>query len=355
MKTILSGKIFKWAGVIFFTSLFFIGSLQAWQLAIAKVTQSNQWQVTTLVYHRFGDARYPSTNTTKSSFEEQLRWLKQNDYISVMASEVAMLTDKDEKKYVCITVDDGYKSFKENGMPLLKKYGMKATVFVNTQSVGWGDYLTWDDLKELQKEGIEIGSHSHSHDYFLNKNKEERLIYFESDLGLSEKLFKKYLGAKPRTYAYPYGEFDQEMKALIKHKGYKLAFAQNSGVWNETSDFFAIPRFPMSGSIDIDSFTSKMLMKPLRMVVKQNIPLVINSKQQAILDLSFNKHIYITRFNCFVNGSSFNNVQFKDDSIHINVKAPLKRRRNLITFTTKNKDNDWCWTSYLIVASDLKE
>lgn len=97
MKTIHSGKVYKWLSVMFFTSLFFIGSLQAWHLAISKVIQNNKWSVKALVYHRFGDDRYPSTNTSVEDFEDQMKWLKQNGYISVTSSQVYALNDKDEK------------------------------------------------------------------------------------------------------------------------------------------------------------------------------------------------------------------------------------------------------------------
>ena len=355
MKTIPYGKAYKWIGVVFFTSLFFIGSLQAWQMAISNVTQEGEWQVKTLVYHRFGDSRYPSTNTTKEAFEQQLKWLQQNGFSSVTASEVNRLTDKDEKKYVCITIDDGYKSFKENGFLLLKKYGMKATLYVNTESVGWRDYLSWDEIKELQREGIEIGNHSHSHEYFLNKKPEERLLYFESDLELSEKLFKKYLGDKPKTYAYPYGEFNAQMMALLKQKGYSMAFAQNSGVWHESSNSFAVPRFPMSGNVPMEKFASKVLMEPFRVRFNGEGPYILNQDNRVEVELMYNKEQYNGIVNYFVNGEVYDNAKAEDGVIKLDLHVPQDRRRTIFTLTTKNKDNNWCWQSYLIININVTE
>ncbi len=355
MKTIPYGKAYKWIGVVFFTSLFFLGSVYAWQMAISNITQEGQWQVKTLVYHRFGDNRYPSTNTTKETFEQQLKWLQHNGYTSVTASEVIRLTDKDEKKYVCITIDDGYKSFKENGFPLLKKYGMKATLYVNTESVGWGDYLSWEEIKELQTKGIEIGNHSHSHDYFLNKKPEERLLYFESDLELSEKLFKKYLGLNPKTYAYPYGEFSADMMTLLKQKGYNLAFAQNSGVWNESSNSFSIPRFPMSGNVPMEKFASKVLMEPFRLQLNTIEPYILNKDRSLKVELMYNNETYSGIVNYFIDGKLFEDSIVRDSVVRLNLQIPENRRRILLTMTTKNKDNQWCWHSNLIINLNIEE
>lgn len=354
MKTIHFGRTFKWLGVVFLVCLFFIGSLKAWEMAISKVIQNKKWSVTSLVYHRFGDERYPSTNTTIKAFEQQLQWLKQNDYTSVHASDVYRLTNKDEGKYVCITIDDGYKSFKQHGLPLLKKYGIKATLFVNTESVGWGDYLTWDEIKELQKDGIEIGNHSHNHAYFVDRPQADRLIYFESDLELSEKLFKKHLGAKPLVYAYPYGEFTKGMKGLMKTKGYKFVFAQNSGVWNETSDNYAIPRFPMSGNVSLKQFESKMQMHPFKVDHQPDAPILVTNSNEIRISLTFDVNQYPGPINCFVNGRSHEKIVISKGKVDILLKQPSKRR-TLLTLTTRDKEAHWCWFSHLLIQPGMKE
>lgn len=355
MKTIRFGKAFKWLGVVFITSLFFIGSLNAWQLAIKHVTRSKKWAVTALVYHRFGDGRYPSTNTTIDVFEQQLKWLKQNGYISITASEALLMANKKEGKYVCITIDDGYKSFKENGLPLLKKYGMKSTLFVNTESVGWGDYLTWEELKQVQDDGVEVGNHSHSHAYFVSRPEGDRLLYFESDLVLSEKLFVRHLGTKPLTYAYPYGEFSGDMMEMLKNKGYKLAFAQNSGVWNETTTRWAIPRFPMAGRLSMEQFESKMKMQPFKVEQQPESPVLLNGFNKLEMFFRYDIKDYPGSVNCFVNGQPCELSDAGEGLICLKVKVPSGRRRNMVTLTTRNKNGRWCWYSCLFINIEAKE
>lgn len=232
---------------------------------------------------------------------------------------------------------------------------MKATIYVNTESVGWGDYLTWDELKAIQKEGVEIGNHSHSHAYFLNKDVEERSIYFESDLDLADKLFKKHLGSIPKSYAYPFGEFDESMMSVLKSKGYRLSFAQNSGVWCESDDSFAIPRFPMSGKISLDKFISKVEMEPFRTSTDKRSPYIEVPGKNINLAFNYNKSDYIGRVNCFVDGAIYNNVQTYEDIYMVKLKLSETKRRTLITLTAKNKEGQWCWFSRLVIIPHIKD
>ena len=114
-----------------------------------------------------------------------------------------------------LTVDDGYKSFYSNGFPLLKKYKIPATLFINTETVGGGDYMDWKQLEQVTKHGIEIGNHTHSHAYFLNQKQNERYTAFLDEIELSQKLIEENLQLKPKVFAYPYGEFDDGFEKIV--------------------------------------------------------------------------------------------------------------------------------------------
>ncbi len=350
------GRVYKWLLVMLLVGLFFIGSLKAWEYAITKVAQAKKWNITTLVYHRFGDERYPSTNTSVADFEAQLTWLKENDYQSLTVSEAHSKRDKQAGKFICITVDDGYRSFMENGLPVLKKLGMKATLFVNTESIGWGDYLTWDEIKSLQKQGVEIGNHSHNHSHFVNKEEADRSIYFESDLKLSEELFDKYLGQKPLVYAYPFGEFSQEMIEVLNQRHYKLAFAQFSGVWNETTNRKSIPRFPMSGKVSMEKFKSRVRMKPFKLKDQSQIPILVNTTDDEIgLVLEYNQDTYSGPVNCFINGRLYKDLKKENGALWIKYNTGNSRRRSIVTLTTQNNNGEWCWFTQLIINPLIDE
>ncbi len=303
-----------------------------------------------LVYHRFGDNRYPSTNTPLEQIEKQLQYLEQKGFKSYTVSEL-LTQAKDSAKKVFITVDDGLKSFYTNGWPLFKKYKAKATLFVNTESVGWGDYLSWKQIKELSNTGVEIGSHSHKHTYFLSTPDSIRKSLFIKDLEISEKLFKDSLGYIPRVYAYPYGEFDEMMAEELKGRGYLLAFAQNSGVWSAYSNRYAIPRFPIAGNyVGMEQFKSKVNMTSMAIADELPFPKVLSPgdsyKNKFVIDSiqSFKS------INCFFHNKPNSKVsRFEDGSLFVNLKMPANSRRVLLTFTGKDEKGNWCWWSKLFV------
>src|SRR6218665_3190947 len=105
-------------------------------------------EVICFVYHRFDDSRYPTTNVSTRDFEAHLAYLVNNNFRLVTFSQaIAYLTsDEPEQKMAVITIDDAYKSFYKNGLPLLKKYNVPATLFINTKTVGAGDYMDWASL-----------------------------------------------------------------------------------------------------------------------------------------------------------------------------------------------------------------
>jgi len=199
-----------------------------------------------LIYHRFNDDRYPSTNTTLKQFEEQIQYLKNNHYKFITLSEL-MANPKMNEKSVSITVDDAYKSFYEFGFPVLKKYDIPATLFLSTGSVGSFEHLTWDQLKELLAYGIDIQNHTHSHSHMPEQTIEE----IENEILTSQKIIYDNLGIEPDLFAYPYGEASAKSQKILK-KYFKAAFGQHSGAFS-INDPYYISRFPINenfGSID---------------------------------------------------------------------------------------------------------
>ncbi|SMO51781.1 Polysaccharide deacetylase [Saccharicrinis carchari] len=320
------------------------------QLVIATTELPADFYAVGIVYHRFGDKRYPSTNTPPDKFEEQLKYLNQNDFKTYTASGLFKNPDNTQKKVV-ITIDDGLKSFYTHGWPLLQKYNCKATLFVNTESVGWSDYMSWPQLRELHKEGVEIGSHSHKHMYFLNVPEGQRVQTFLADLAVSEQLFKDSLGFVPKVYAYPYGEFDESMANVLKSRGYTLAFAQNSGVWGNQTHLYAIPRFPVAGNfVNLDSFKSKVNMKPLLVSGLSDFPIEKDVSSAVSLNLQLHFSDRIPAINCFFNNKSNNAICKRlNDSIYINTTMPSDSRRVLLTLTAKDNSGQWLWWSKLLV------
>ena len=102
--------------------------------------------------------------------------------------------------------------------------------------------MTWDQIKEISNEDfVEIGNHSHTHEYLADES--NQLI--KEDIAKSISIFKKFR-KKFRLFSYPFGEYSNDFKNIIKEFGFKYAFGQHSGVMDETKDFYELPRYPIN-------------------------------------------------------------------------------------------------------------
>lgn len=312
-------------------------------------------EIVCFVYHRFGDDRFPSTNILLTDFEAHLSWLNAHDYQVLSFSEaiVYLKSPAPALKTAVITIDDGYKSFFTNGLSLLKKYDMPATLFINTKTVGGNDYMDWTELRSAYENGVEIGNHTHSHTYFLNLPEEDRHESFRRELEQSQNLIQEKLGLTPQTFAYPYGEFDEEMKRIVKEVGFLGAAAQNSGVIFTGTDLFQTPRFPMSEAYaTLNQFEEKARMLPLKVLQEEPSSFILSESRPTLsLTISIDD-IIPDQFQCFVQGSEciLEKEEIAGDKITITLQSatPINsRRRTLYTLTAPDSSGGWHWYSHL--------
>jgi peptidoglycan/xylan/chitin deacetylase (PgdA/CDA1 family) len=170
-----------------------------------------------LMYHRFGESDQPLTNTTVVQLEDHITALQNGGYTVVSLADVLAALDGEislPPRAVAITVDDAYRSFLMTGWPRFKAAGYSVTLFVATKSVnaGYSDFLTWDELRALQQEGVEIGAHSHGHGHYPLLS----TTSLEQDLGQMAAAFDRALGTVPRVFAYPYGEAGLSDMAAVR-------------------------------------------------------------------------------------------------------------------------------------------
>ena len=140
---------------------------------------------------------------------------------------------------MALTFDDGYQDFYTNAFPLLKKYKMKATLYIIINKLDKPGYLTKAELKELAESGlVEIGSHTFNHpDLRALKAKNAKFEIASSKIEL-----EKRLGQLIPTFAYPFGYYAGEQLAIVKAIGYEAAVSVNPGSRHSTQDLFALKR-----------------------------------------------------------------------------------------------------------------
>ncbi|SDE60879.1 polysaccharide deacetylase family protein [Kordiimonas lacus] len=204
-----------------------------------------------LLYHRFGEDSYPTTNIRMEQLDAQITLLKEGGYHFMTLGDIAAKLKAKEQlpeKTVTIAVDDAYKSVVTHGWPKLKAAGIPMTLFVSTDPVdsasnqASSNYMTWDDVRQLKVEGVEIGHHTASHLHMPHAGLEAAM----ADVRRASERFEAELGEIPALFAYPYGEYDEAIKNAVKAEGFTAAFAQFSSPAALWSDPFALPRFPVN-------------------------------------------------------------------------------------------------------------
>lgn len=200
-----------------------------------------------VMYHRFGDSRYPSTNSTIEQVKAHIAYLQKGGFHVLPLEEIVdALKDGGNlpDKAVAITVDDSYKTFYTHAWPHFREAKMPVTLFVATDDLDKKrrDFMSWDELRQAVKEGLYIGNHSVHHPHMSRLSGEE----IEQEINGAQQRLQDELGIAPKLFAYPFGDYDERVKDAVKKSGFNAAFAQVSGVAYPANDFYAIPRFALN-------------------------------------------------------------------------------------------------------------
>ena len=125
---------------------------------------SNDEGVLSLMYHRFNESRYPSTNIEMTVFKNQIKIIQNSNYFFTNPNEFEKKFILPKKnKEILITIDDAFKSFYTEAWPYLEKNKIPFILFVSTEPVGKKGYMTWDEIREVESKSFTtIGHHSHT-------------------------------------------------------------------------------------------------------------------------------------------------------------------------------------------------
>ena len=296
-----------------------------------------------LIYHRFNENKYPSTNVKMEIFEKQIQIIKNKNYKFENPDNFQKNFDrpKDEKK-ILITIDDAFSSFYENAWPFLKRNKIPFILFVSTEPVGKNGYMTWEQIKEVEKEKFAfIGNHSHSHEYLIDFSFDE----FKSDINQSINIFKKELGYNPVFYSHPFGEYSLDHINFIK-KNFKFAFGQHSGVIDINKDKYQLPRFPINekyGDLDRFSFVVDLLPLQFKKISPSDMYITDNNPPNLKIDF-FEEQKNIKNINCFSDeGNKWekSKLTLVGNSLKINFRDKFLFRRGRVNCSLN--DDGWRW------------
>ncbi len=182
-------------------------------------------------------------------FEAQMRYLSEQGYTPIFVSEIAN-ANKYEKPII-ITFDDGYQDVYTNAFPILKKYNIKANVYMISGWICGGVYMTEEMTKEMAESPlIEIGSHTVTHKALATLSKSD----IEYELSQSKKTLEEMLGKEINVLAYPTGSYDNRVIECAK-KYYKYALSTIDGKENpERLNTYTLKRIYVYRKYNIEQF-----------------------------------------------------------------------------------------------------
>ncbi len=152
---------------------------------------------------------------------------------------------------VVLTFDDGYEDFYTAAFPVLQALQMKATSFVITGKAGWKGYMTWDQMREIDRSGlVQFESHTVTH-VQLNTITPSKA---EQELIDSKSVLETELGKPVKYLAYPSGRFNATVANLAHAVGYEGAVTTQYGSLQSSSSLFTLPRVRIPGPEPLWSF-----------------------------------------------------------------------------------------------------
>ena len=244
-----------------------------------------------LMYHRFGEDSFPSTNIRLEQFQAHMQHLKDSGYAVVPLADVhAALRDGKAlpERAVAITIDDAYRSVYDVAFPIFREYGYPFTVFVATDGVddGLAAYMTWDQMREMAAAGASFANHGAAHRSTIKRESgmddEAWLAAIRKDIEKGATRIAAELELLEGSFAYPYGEYTTKTGNMLADMGYD-SFGQHSGAIGPDSDRRALPRYPMAESFgDIGQFRTKVASLPFPVKSVEPWEPITTERQPAI-------------------------------------------------------------------------
>lgn len=223
---------------------------------------------------------------TVSRLREDLQWLKDNGYTTVLPRELAAGEPLPEKP-VLITFDDGYRSNYDLAFPLFQEFETKVviSIMVFMQDHGVTSFLSWDMCREMSETGlIEIGSHAYALHNLDDRGgnftpggvngvqrkpeetDEEFQVRVLDDIQKSYDLIEEHVGTAPTFFAYPFGLTEPDADDLVRDL-FPVTAVTLTGTAELSDGLYDLHRY----TVTMDRILKSILQPPLKAVVKAGI------------------------------------------------------------------------------------
>lgn len=216
-------------------------------LGISVPAHAQQDGAVILMYHRFAENEYPSTNIRLEQLDAHIATLKDGGFNVVPLQEIIDAFEAGESlpdRTVAITIDDAVRSIYEHAWPRFRDAGFPFTIFVSTELIDQNNsnYMTWDQLRELRNAGVTFGNHTVSHDHMPELDPDTA----RREIEVAQQRLAAELDVRPDLFAFPYGEASREIMDIVAALGFRAAFGQHSAVAFASHERFYLPRFALN-------------------------------------------------------------------------------------------------------------
>ncbi|MCZ6677274.1 MAG: polysaccharide deacetylase family protein [Candidatus Poribacteria bacterium] len=226
------------------------------------------------MYHQIDVGFELGVNSISPSvFERQVRFIADQGYTSItpdflicaISSHTTVKLSLPHRP-ILITFDDGYEDFYTAAYPILRKYGLTATVFLLANYFGkcntWdvklrlkrSRHLTRRQVQELFKDGVGFGSHGMNHRFLTRCSQDEAEAELQKSKSLLEDLLQHPIG----SFAYPYGSTNSATAEMVQSAGYHIAFGLNPGQNTTARSLYCFPRCAIYRCDTFRSFQAKL-------------------------------------------------------------------------------------------------
>jgi len=187
-------------------------------------------------------------SVSPEQFEAHLRYLQQEGYSTITLRDLSLALQRGyplPERPIVLTFDDGYRDAYDNAFPLLRRYGFVGTFFVITGFVdeGRSEYLTWDQIVEMDAAGMDMEAHGHTHPDLRNRS-QDYLIW--QILGAKEAL-EQHLSREVHFFCYPSGKYDAQVIQVLQALHYWGAVTTAPGVDHSSDRMFELQRVRVHG------------------------------------------------------------------------------------------------------------
>lgn len=311
-----------------------------------------------LQYHHVDHGTPASTSITPELFDRHIEYLRDNQYAILPLEDAVNAIRKNQPlpdKAVAITIDDAYRSVYTQVYPRLKALRWPFTVFVNpaAHDSGKGHYLSWDQMREMSRDGVTFANHTHTHLHMLRMKPGETEISWlhrvRQEIETAQQRLREELGHAPALFVYPYGEHNPALRKLVTELGY-VGFGQQSGPAGPDSDFAALPRFPMAaGFASMARFPEKLNTWPLPVisVAPENAVLEGDSDfpelRLTLADADYRRDAVT----CYISGQGRGMQMWQDNTLVVKPGQALSAGRSRYNCTAPNmKNGGYYWYSH---------